>query len=64
MFLDEDSLRQRLHRVIVQDRDDGLEHDRSAIHVLGHQVNRRAGEPYAVLQRLSLRIKTWKRWQQ
>ncbi len=64
MLLDEDSCRQRLHRVGIEHRHGGLKHDWAAIELRRHQMHGRAAHAHAVLQRLPLRVEPRKRGQQ
>ena len=56
VFFDEDALRQRRRRVLVEHRDRCLENDGAAIELAGDQMNRRAADADAVRKCLRLRI--------
>src|SRR5258707_706704 len=60
VFLDQDSRRQRVHGVPVQDRDWGLQNDGTAIEIGCHEMNGGAADSHAMLERLPLSVQTRK----
>src|SRR5262245_19594441 len=63
MFLDEDASGQNVDRIVVTDWHRGLDNDRPAVKLAGHEVNRRAAQLYTVIQRLALGVHARERWQ-
>ena len=55
---------QRLGRVVVAHRHRGLQHDRTGVELAGHEMDGRAGDLHAVLERLALRVDAGERRQQ
>ena len=64
MLLGENPRRQRLDRVVVEQRDGCLQDDRTVIQFGRHQMHRRARDSDAVFERLPLRLEAGKRRQQ
>ena len=64
MFFGEDTRGERVGRVVVQHRHDALRDDGAAVQSFVHEVNRAARPLDAVIERLPLRVKAGKRWQQ
>ena len=58
MFFFQNPRRQRLHRVAIQHRHRGLQHDRPCIQMLVHEMHRASADLHAMSQRLRLRIQT------
>ena len=56
VLFDQDALRQRRRRVLVEHRDRRLQNDGAAIELAGDQMNRRAADADAVRKRLRLRV--------
>src|SRR4051812_23974819 len=52
MFLDQNPLRQRVDRVVVSDRYGRLQDDRTAVQFVRDQMDGRAADPHAVVERL------------
>ncbi len=64
MFFDQNSGRQGLERVGIEDGDGGLQKDRAAVELFVDEVNGTAGDLHAVGERLILGIETGKGGQQ
>jgi hypothetical protein len=64
MFFLQDSARQGLHGITIQNRNDSLGHDGTSVEDVVHQVDGTATDPHAVIQRLFLRFQTGKCRQQ
>ena len=64
MLLLENSGRQRFRRVVVEHGDRALHDHRTIVETRGDQMYRDPGDPDAVSEGLTLRIRAWKRWQE
>ena len=64
MLFDQDACGERLRGVVVAHGHRGLQHDGAVIEPRGHQVDGRAGDLHAVLERLPLGIDAGERRQQ
>src|SRR6266404_8071986 len=64
VFFLQDAGAERLLRVPIFHRDDGLQDDRAGIEIFVHEVDRATGKFYAVFERLALRFQARKRRQQ
>ena len=59
MLFGQDPRRQRIHRVVFEDRHGGLQDDRSAIELGRHEVHGRTRDAHPVRERLPLRAQPW-----
>ena len=64
MLLDQDACRERLDRIVLEDRYRSLQHDRAGVEFFHDEMHRRARHPDAVLQGLTLSVESAKRRQQ
>src|SRR5260370_25600543 len=64
VLLRQNPRRQRLLRVLIANRHRGLQHNRSGIQILIHEVHRASGKFHAIFQRLPRRFQPLKQWQQ
>src|SRR3954451_10838273 len=60
----EDTLRQRIRRVVVADGNRALHHDWAGVGLGDYEVHRCAGQLDAAAQGLAVWVETWERWQQ
>ena len=64
MLLDEDTSRQGLDAVVIENRNGGLQHNRTIVEAGRHEMYRGAGHPDAVIECLTLRLEAGERRQQ